>query len=85
MPTLTDDSKKVLAALIERASEGFDLAKRTGLKGDVLEAALKGLLQEGLIDVQGEPYGDSLLSSYFWVPPQAQGKAAFYLGNLNVA
>ena len=83
--TLSDDAKKVLAALSERASEGFDLSKRTGLKRDQLETAIRSLMEERLISVQGEPYGESLLKSYFWIPPQVQGKAAFYLGALTVS
>lgn len=80
---LSDSAKRVLAALNERAGAGFDLAKRTELRGTELEAAVKTLLDEGLIGVQGEPYGDGLLNSYFFVCPDAKGRAALYLRTPN--
>jgi len=81
--SLSASATRVLAALNERAGAGFDLAKRTGLRGGELEAAIKPLLDEGLVGVQGEPYGEGLLNSYFFVCPDAKGRAALYLRNPN--
>jgi len=79
---LSQDAKKVLRALTERASDGYSLISRTGLTMAELAPAVRSLIDMGLIAIQGEPRGEEIAKAYLWVPPDAQGKADYFLGKL---
>jgi DNA-binding MarR family transcriptional regulator len=81
-PDLSEDQKKVLTALSERASDGYTLINRTGLTIDQLEKAIQELLERQLVSVQGDIHGEQLGRAYLWVPPDAQGKADYLLGKM---
>ncbi len=85
MAEITEEAKRVLRALSERASDGYTVISRTGVTRDQFEAAVKELRSLGLIGVEGECHGEQLLKAYFYVPPNAQGAAEYYLGNLRLA
>ena len=82
IPTISEEAKKVLRALTERASDGYTVLSRTGLNATQLEEAVQNLLDLGLVGVQGEPHGDDIGRVYLWVPPDAQGRADYLLGKL---
>lgn len=81
---LTEEEKKVLRVLTQRASDGYTVLSRTGLTRDQLQAAVGSLVDRGLVGIQGEAYGEQLFKAFLYVPPAAQGKAEYYLANLNV-
>ncbi len=79
-PPLSEEAKKVLRALSERACDGFTLRARTGLGMDQLETAVHSLMDMGVVAVQGDANGEQFGRAYFWVPPDLQGKADYLLG-----
>ena len=81
-PELTEEQKKVLNALTERASDGYTLLSRTGLTAQQLETAIQPLLEMHLVGVDGDMHGEDVGRAYFWVPPDAQGKAEYLIGKL---
>ncbi len=80
---LAPDEKKVLRALTKEASFGYTLLSRTGLTTDQLQAAVGNLVDRGLVGIQGEGYGEQFLKAFLYVPPAAQGKAEYYLADLD--
>ena len=81
-PELTEEQKKVLSALTERASDGYTLLSRTGLTSQQLETAVQPLIEMRLIGVEGDIHGDDVDRAYFWVPPDSQGRAEYLIGKL---
>lgn len=81
-PELTEKQKKVLSALTERASDGYTLVNRTGLTVEELATEIQPLLEMRLVGIQGDIHGEEVGRAYFWVPPDAQGKAEYLIGKL---
>jgi hypothetical protein len=47
-----------------------------------LAQAIEQLLELRLVAVEGDIHGEDIGRAYFWVPPDAQGKADYLLGKL---
>jgi len=77
---LSEEAKKVLRAVADRAMDGYTLMRMTGLEQAQAEAALGTLLDNGLVRVEGALHGDEFGKAYLWVPPSVQGKVDYVLG-----
>lgn len=82
-PPLTDpNALKVLQVIRERATDGYTVMTRAGVKPEELSKALMELHDRGCVSIKGDPRPDRVGETYLSVPPSALGYVDFLLGRV---
>ena len=80
MPELSPEAKRVLYVVSGEASDGYALQRKTGLDPEELVHALKELLVESTIQIEGGLDAGRIGRTYVWVPPSRKNYAAMISG-----
>ena len=72
---VSEDAKAVLRIVTKEAADGYTVQSRTGLDRGRLVAALRDLLRDSFIQVEGDLNPENVGRAYIWVPPGRSGYA----------
>ena len=77
---LSEDARRVLAAVSERAMDGYTLRSKTDLPTERLSTAARELVMQDLLLVKGGLEEGRVLEAYFFVPTSAKHSVFRILG-----
>jgi hypothetical protein len=77
---VSEDAKAVLRVVTKEAVDGYTVQQRTGMDRDRLSAALRDLLRESFVRVEGDLSPENVGRTYIWVPPGRSGYARIASG-----
>ena len=77
---MTDQAINVLNVVGREAADGYTVQKKAGLSPQELVSAVKELLKESVIQVEGDLDISTIGRAYIWVPPNRKALAAIKSG-----